>query len=112
MAIRTIKDLFEDRLSNYHSVMVFVRYHPLVILPEHVKSDTWIAGATVIPLEYGLDMPLPIYDLKITENGIAATLSFSRVSFATFVPWEAVVGIDGGEPKSVEKAKPKLKLIP
>src|SRR5262249_5510528 len=29
-------------------------------------------------------------DLDISDEGIAATLSFSRVPFATFVPWAAV----------------------
>jgi len=111
------KTLFEVGLSKFYSIMVFVKYHPLVVLPGHLKSDSWIAGTTVIPLEYGLDMPLPIDDLKVVENGhgiagVSATLSFSRVFFATFVPWDAVVAIEGGEPRPVEKPKFKLKLVP
>lgn len=106
------KTLFEVGLSKFYSIMVFVKYHPLVVLPGHLKSDAWIAGTTVIPLEYGLDMPLPIDDLKIVENGVSATLSFSRVPFTTFVPWGAVAAIEGGEPRPVKKTKPKLKLVP
>ena len=106
---------FEYGLSNFHSVLVGVKHHPLVVLPEHLRSDDWIAGPSLIHLEYGLDMPLPIDDLRITDEGISATLSFSRIPFQTYVPWEAVVSIEGlraVEPEPPEKTKPKLTLVP
>jgi stringent starvation protein B len=38
-------------------------------------------------------MPIPISDLEVTEAGISATLSFSRVSHRTYVPWHAVYAV-------------------
>jgi hypothetical protein len=44
-------------------------------------------------LQYGQDMPRPILDLKTTDVGITATLSFSDQPTPTFVPWAAVFWI-------------------
>jgi stringent starvation protein B len=41
-------------------------------------------------LQYGRNMPVPIHDLEVTEAGVSATLSFSRVPHRTYVPWSAV----------------------
>ena len=41
-------------------------------------------------LQYGQNMPIPIEDLEVTEGGVTASLSFSRVPHRTFVPWSAV----------------------
>ena len=41
-------------------------------------------------LQYGQNMPIPIPDLKVDDDGITATLSFSRTPHRTFVPWTAV----------------------
>jgi stringent starvation protein B len=41
-------------------------------------------------LQYGYDMPVPIPDLTVEDDGIRATLSFNRVPQPTFVPWSAV----------------------
>ena len=41
-------------------------------------------------LDYGYGFSPPIPDLDITDDGIYATLSFSRVPFSTFIPWTAV----------------------
>jgi stringent starvation protein B len=38
-------------------------------------------------------MPIPITDLEVTEAGVTATLSFSRVSHRTYVPWHAVYAV-------------------
>ena len=106
---------FEYGLRNFHSVLVCVTYHPLVVFPEYLKSDDWIAGTSLILLEYGLSMPVPIDDMKISDGGISVTLSFSRIPFQTYVPWEAVVAIEGVrlvESKPIEKTKPKLTLVP
>jgi hypothetical protein len=35
-------------------------------------------------------MPVPIPDLEVTDAGVSATLSFSRVPHRTYVPWSAV----------------------
>jgi stringent starvation protein B len=41
-------------------------------------------------LQYGRNMPIPIPDLDVSEQGVSATLSFSRSPFQTHVPWSAV----------------------
>ncbi len=41
-------------------------------------------------LDYGYRLQPPITDLMVTDDGISATLSFSRIPFETFIPWSAV----------------------
>jgi len=41
-------------------------------------------------LQYGRDMPIPIPDLVVGDEGITATLSFARMPHQTFVPWSAI----------------------
>jgi stringent starvation protein B len=41
-------------------------------------------------LQYGRNMPIPIPDLEVTDEGVSATLSFSRAPHRTQVPWSAV----------------------
>jgi stringent starvation protein B len=45
-------------------------------------------------LQYGENMPIPIPDLLVNDEGISATLSFSRMPHRTFVPWSAVYMIE------------------
>jgi hypothetical protein len=42
-------------------------------------------------------MPIPIPDLRVDENGIFGTLSFSRTPFACNVPWNAIFALVGDE---------------
>lgn len=106
------KTVFERALSDYYSVHIAVAYTPEVVLPESLKTADWKARKSVIHLEYGLDMPIPISDLVVNNEGVAATLSFSREPFKTYVPWHAVVGFhcDGLKPPP-PKARPKLGLV-
>ncbi|MCG5053641.1 MAG: hypothetical protein KA712_11825 [Myxococcales bacterium] len=55
-----------------------------VSVPEHLRSEPRLV------LQYGLNMPVPVEDLEVTEGGIKATLSFSRQPYTTMVPWTAV----------------------
>jgi stringent starvation protein B len=57
---------------------------PGVVLPER------LLGEGHVRLDYGYGLTPPIFDLKVDDDGIHATLSFNRVPFATFVPWSAV----------------------
>jgi stringent starvation protein B len=41
-------------------------------------------------LQYGRNMPIPIPDLEVTDEGVSATLSFSRAPHRPHVPWSAV----------------------
>lgn len=54
-------------------------------------------GARLV-LEVGLDMPVPIPDLRFTDEVVTATLRFNGKFFKCTVPWTAVfalVGPDG-----------------
>jgi hypothetical protein len=55
-----------------------------VRLPDRLRGDGHVR------LDYGYGLTPPIPDLEIGEEGIKATLSFSRQPFETFVPWSAV----------------------
>jgi stringent starvation protein B len=44
-------------------------------------------------LQIGYNMPVPIPDLKITDFGIYATLSFKGMPYECYVPWSAVSAI-------------------
>ena len=106
------KALFERALADFYSVHMAVVFHHDVVLPAHLMTPAWKAGQDVVDLEYGLDMPVPILDMVITEAGVTATLSFSREPFTTFVPWAAVKGFgcDGRRPPP-PKPRPKLGLV-
>src|SRR4051794_27971360 len=41
-------------------------------------------------LQYGRNMPIPIPDLEVTDEGVSATLSFSREPHKTHIPWSSV----------------------
>jgi stringent starvation protein B len=55
-----------------------------VLLPAKLKASSNVR------LDYGHGLVPPIPDLAVDEDGIRATLSFNRVPFATFVPWNAI----------------------
>jgi stringent starvation protein B len=38
-------------------------------------------------------MPISIADLEVTDAGVSATLSFSRIPHRTYVPWSAVYAV-------------------
>lgn len=110
--ITNLKQVFEAGLASCPVVQVRFFNYPTLIVPRSVRpTKPW--GHTMF--EYGLNMPISIPDLTITDEGISATLCIGRESHHTFVPWEAVIGIRkvaGSEPSKLGKANPKLKLIP
>lgn len=48
-------------------------------------------------LQVGLDMAVPIPDLRIDEDGVFGTLSFSRTPVQCFIPWKAVFALCGDD---------------
>jgi len=69
------------------------------------------APNSFIVLDLGLNMPVPIPDLAITNTGISATLSFNRRPYHCFIPWEAVFCVVGEEfhimwPKNLPPTSP------
>jgi hypothetical protein len=106
-----LKEIFERSLADYYSVNLAVFYTPEVVLPEFLRTPEWKAKADIVRLEYGLDMPVPITDMVVTDDGVAATLSFSRVPCSTYVPWKAVMGL-AAEGKRETKTEPTPKKRP
>jgi stringent starvation protein B len=65
---------------------------PDVVVPKHFM------GAPQLILQVGLNMVIPIPDLKVDDDGITCTLSFNRSPFWCRIPWSAIyalVGEDG-----------------
>lgn len=62
------------------------------VIPERLKNQPQVV------LQVGLDMPVPIPDLRVDAVGFHGTLSFGGKPFTCFVPWQAIfalVGEDG-----------------
>ena len=65
---------------------------PGVLVPLAFKTQPQLV------LQVGLNMPVPIPDLRLDEEGFSCTLSFNRSPFHCVVPWSSVyamVGEDG-----------------
>jgi stringent starvation protein B len=63
-----------------------------------VSVPKWFLGQPQLVLQVGLNMAIPIPDLKVDDDGVSCTLSFSRTPFWCCIPWSAVyalVGEDG-----------------
>lgn len=63
-----------------------------------VVVPAWFKRQPQLVLQVGLNMPVPIPDLRIDEDGMTCTLSFNRSPFFCIVPWTSVyamVGDDG-----------------
>lgn len=97
---------------------------PDVLVPK------WFMGQPQLVLQVGLNMAIPIPDLKVDDFGISCTLSFNRAPFWCRIPWTAIyalVGEDGRggvwaddvppeiqrqkpstPPKAAKKQRPKL----
>ena len=65
-----------------------------VDLPEWLREP-------VVTLQVGYDMPVPIYDLKVDDDGVVATLSFRRTPHRCVLPWAAIFAISDVDGKGV-----------
>src|SRR5215472_9323246 len=58
----------------------------------------WFKKQPQLVLQVGMNMPVPIPDLRFDDEGMSCTLSFNRAPFFCVVPWASVfamVGEDG-----------------
>jgi stringent starvation protein B len=65
---------------------------------EPVAVPVWFKKQPQLVLQVGLNMPVPIPDLRLDDDGMSCTLSFNRAPFFCVVPWSSVfamVGEDG-----------------
>jgi hypothetical protein len=63
-----------------------------------VVVPPWFKKQPQLVLQIGLNMPVPIPDLRLDDEGMSCTLSFNRSPFFCVVPWASVfamVGEDG-----------------
>lgn len=77
---------------------VFVHLDPRqagVLVPTRLRLQAQVV------LQVGLDMPVPIPDLRIDDEGVYGTLSFKGVPFTCFVPWRAVFALVGDDAKGM-----------
>ena len=77
---------------------VFVHLDPRV---EGTAVPKWLAVEPQLVLQIGLDLPIPIPDLRVDDAGIFGTLSFQRSPFPCTVPWEAVFALVGEDGRGV-----------
>src|SRR5882672_10566114 len=65
---------------------------------EAVSVPPWFKKQPQLVLQVGMNMPVPIPDLRFDDDGMSCTLSFNRAPFFCVVPWASVfamVGEDG-----------------
>lgn len=77
---------------------VFVHLDPRldqVVVPERLRHQPQVV------LQVGLDMPVPIPDLRIDDAGVYGTLSFKGAPFTCFVPWESIFALVGEDAKGM-----------
>lgn len=60
-----------------------------VVVPE------WLRKQPQLVLQIGLDMPIPIPDLRVDDAGVTGSLSFNRAPCLCVVPWDAVFAVVG-----------------
>jgi stringent starvation protein B len=73
---------------------LFVHLDPRV---EGAVVPPWLRQQPQLVLQVGLDMPIPISDLRIDDEGVYGTLSFNRAPFTCVVPWSAVFAVVGDD---------------
>src|SRR5689334_5193758 len=64
---------------------------------EGVVVPPWLKRQPQLVLQVGLDMAVPIPDLRVDEYGVFGTLTFNRTAFTCSVPWEALFALGGDD---------------
>lgn len=60
-----------------------------------VICPTWLQKQSSLVLQFGIDMAIPIRDLRLTELGISGTLSFNQEGHYCMIPWETIYAMVG-----------------
>lgn len=77
---------------------VFVHLDPRregVVVPKHFGQQAQLV------LQIGLNMPRPIPDLEVDDDGISCTLSFGGTPFWCRMPWSSVFALVGSDGRSM-----------
>jgi stringent starvation protein B len=62
---------------------------------EQVQVPAWFKRQPQLVLQIGLNMPKPIHDLNVDDDGISCTLSFSNAPHYCHLPWASVYALIG-----------------
>ncbi len=62
-----------------------------------VIVPSWFKKQPQLVLQIGLNMPVPIPDLRLDDEGMSCTLSFNRAPFHCSVPWTSVFAMVGDD---------------
>lgn len=68
---------------------------------EDVVVPPWFKNQPQLVLQVGIDMPVPIRDLRVDDVGVLATLSFKGSPYTCHVPWESVFALVGDDGKGM-----------
>lgn len=97
----------EELLSTGLSVLVNIKTnHEDLDIPPYLKKEEYVT------LEIGYNLANPIPDLELVETGIICTLSFSRVPYPCFIPWDSINGFGGDAVNKVVEDLRSRKNIP
>jgi|HubBroStandDraft_1064217.scaffolds.fasta_scaffold09230_3 stringent starvation protein B len=66
-----------------------------VVVPPGFKKQPQLV------LQVGLNMPVPIPDLRLDDEGMSCTLSFNRTPFFCVVPWSSVFAMVGEDSRGM-----------
>jgi stringent starvation protein B len=66
-----------------------------------VVVPPWFKKQPQLVLQIGLNMAIPIPDLRLDDDGMSCTLSFNRSPFFCVVPWTSVFAIVGDDARGM-----------
>ncbi len=66
-----------------------------------VMVPPWFRKQPHLVLQVGLNMAVPIHDLRVEDEGISCTLSFNRAPFFCVMPWSAIFALSGEDGRGV-----------
>ena len=64
-----------------------------------------------VVLQVGTNMPVPIPDLRVDDEGVYGTLSFKGVPFTVWLPWKAIFAVVGEDGKGAVFQEPPAELL-
>lgn len=79
--------VLEHMLAEHRVVTLVVSNTHSTGIPEGFKGD----GVT--RLDVGLDLPVPIRDLRIDEDGLSGGFSFGGRQYPVWVVWDALIAV-------------------
>lgn len=84
--------VFEQLLGDHAVVHVGLRPNA-----DGVRLPAELLNEKSLTLHFGLNLVVPIPDLRAEPEGVYATLSFKRTPFPCFVPWSAVYAFNADD---------------